>query len=1130
MRISTSYFAVFFVAIAFRWCCFATVFGGVPIFDENVWAHGLVPGHSDSSAGGAPAVEDYDYDGSYDYDGNPKTSASANSTRSTSSRPLASSSTTEAPPDKPGTLRMLKSLSNTTRESGESVKLRCEVSGDPPPNRFRWYKNEAPVLEEKGRVVVRKYRTGSSIHGSRLRISDVDTHDTGYYKCEASNGKERVESTGIVIVRMGTPVGQSGPVPSSPNFQQPSFPSFGGVPVSLPGLPKDFVPKDPKLLLPKDFQPNKEFHPKIGHEDEDEDDDHGDGDEGDDDVDHPNSFPSMPGSLPRTNVGHGQGPLEGFCQVYRGATCSKFLANRTIFVQSSLTQGIVEEKLAAAFTVIAHSGDLSQSCAEFAVPSLCFAAFPLCDDQGGKPVPRQLCRDECEVLENDICRMEYAVAKQHPLIGEQVMLPDCEKLPPIGSKGSETCFRIGIPHMAQIVEEQSCYNEDGRDYRGIASRTTSKQDCLPWNRQAAVKSADHSELIGGHNYCRNPGGVEVQPWCFVAGVEGPNSRPRREFCSLPKCSMGYDINWLYIIIPAAAVGLLVIVILVVCCVRRSKCKAKNSSVMIKGPYSCGAPIPNGAGSNMARLAGVGGQSNQQMEMNALLPPSSNSMVSTLQGQSTPSRIHVPEISLHAVRFQHDLGEGAFGKVYKGELMHSEAGSSHRGYANDHLISPGGVMPIAIKTLKANASVKTQQDFRREVELMSELRHPNIVCLLGVVTRDQPQCMLFEYMAQGDLHEFLVAHSPAGDGSVSGIGAGSDDGTASTLEQSDFLYIAIQIAAGMEYLASHHYVHRDLAARNCLISDNLIVKISDFGLSRDIYSSDYYRVQGKSMLPVRWMPPEAILYGKFTIESDVWSFGVVLWEIYSFALQPYYGYNNQDVIDMVRSRQLLSCPSECPSRIYSLMIECWSEVPLRRPTFTEVHNRLRSWEGLASVGAPSSSIGGPPPIPATLPPTNGAMLTSRSHSGSHSGSQHSSTGPSNNTGSTNLSGASVHPIISGGNFYHQPGAPYSRGPVMSPVPSVGGNSASSTYGGTSSVTSSLGCHPAHQPQHQQQQYPVCYAQSIVPGFHSANGIRPSGPPSVILHGSSNGNNGWVGRFNTSNAAYSGSSDGGKICNL
>ena len=270
------------------------------------------------------------------------------------------------------------------------------------------------------------------------------------------------------------------------------------------------------------------------------------------------------------------------------------------------------------------------------------------------------------------------------------------------------------------------------------------------------------------------------------------------------------------------------------------------------------------------------------------------------------------------------------------------------------------------------------------------------------------CMLFEYMSHGDLHEYLIMRSPHSDVSVS-----DDDGAAAILEPSEMQHIAVSVAAGMEYLASHHFVHRDLAARNILVGDNLVVKISDFGLSRDIYSSDYYRVQSKSLLPVRWMPPESILYGKFTVESDIWSYGVVLWEIYSYGLQPYYGYSNQEVIEMIRARQILPCPEDCPSRIYALMVECWHEVPTRRPAFKDIHSRLRMWQAENLHPAPINHMLLNHNMLGLANPASNSGHSGHSSSTQHSGLSHhshdSSRGPSNNTTSTGLTGSSQTPM-------------------------------------------------------------------------------------------------------------------------
>ncbi|XP_036891933.1 muscle, skeletal receptor tyrosine-protein kinase [Sturnira hondurensis] len=282
-----------------------------------------------------------------------------------------------------------------------------------------------------------------------------------------------------------------------------------------------------------------------------------------------------------------------------------------------------------------------------------------------------------------------------------------------------------------------------------------------------------------------------------------------------------------------------------------------------------------------------------------------------------------------IEYVRDIGEGAFGRVFQARAP--------------------GLLPyepftmVAVKMLKEEASADMQADFQREAALMAEFDNPNIVKLLGVCAVGKPMCLLFEYMAYGDLNEFLRSMSPHSSCSLSRSDLSRRARVSSPgpppLSCAEQLCIARQVAAGMAYLSERKFVHRDLATRNCLVGENMVVKIADFGLSRNIYSADYYKANENDAIPIRWMPPESIFFNRYTTESDVWAYGVVLWEIFSYGLQPYYGMAHEEVIYYVRDGNILSCPENCPLELYNLMRLCWSRLPADRPSFASIHRIL-----------------------------------------------------------------------------------------------------------------------------------------------------------------------------------------------
>uniref|UniRef100_A0A8P4GH54 Discoidin domain-containing receptor 2 n=2 Tax=Dicentrarchus labrax TaxID=13489 RepID=A0A8P4GH54_DICLA len=297
---------------------------------------------------------------------------------------------------------------------------------------------------------------------------------------------------------------------------------------------------------------------------------------------------------------------------------------------------------------------------------------------------------------------------------------------------------------------------------------------------------------------------------------------------------------------------------------------------------------------------------------------------------------VEEFPRKLLTFKEKLGEGQFGEVHL-----CEAEGMQEFMNKEFLFDIPEEQPVlvAVKMLRSDANKNARNDFLKEIKIMSRLKDPNIIRLLAVCIYSDPLCMITEYMENGDLNQFLSRHEPEGHLALLS--------NASTVSFNNLCYMAAQIASGMKYLSSLNFVHRDLATRNCLVGKNYTIKIADFGMSRNLYSGDYYRIQGRAVLPIRWMSWESILLGKFTTASDVWAFGVTLWEILNFCKeQPYSQLTDEQVIENTgeffrdQKRQIyLPQPVLCPDSLYKIMLSCWRRNTKERPSFQEIHRAL-----------------------------------------------------------------------------------------------------------------------------------------------------------------------------------------------
>ncbi|XP_033636473.1 muscle, skeletal receptor tyrosine protein kinase-like [Asterias rubens] len=628
--------------------------------------------------------------------------------------------------------------------------------------------------------------------------------------------------------------------------------------------------------------------------------------------------------------------IPNYCATYNGNQCGNYLKGRQVFIDADLYNPINKQEpllhdILSQIDSIVREG----SCRNAFRSLMCHNMLPDCDvTKPAHPLPKPICREDCAVVRSELCHQDWVDLNQSrnqfflKRFSQALGQSQCRDLPS-KERSPGSCSEANLIVMPKDQITTDCYENQGQFYQGNTSVTKTGLECLPWThsypQSRNMYLSVFPELANSSNSCRNPGGMRQEPGCFPEGpypqwqpcgvpncadVTSTTLLPEKPTTSLPKSETSVTTGRRYIhltyptdynhigdpilkepsnskeIFIICGVSLAVVcfgIIVVVCAVYRRQYN-RYSRYKYPGDFDI-SKLPE------------------------------NPMYGKDFNRSFNPHLRHLEYPRNSIIYIVDIGEGAFGRVFKAiapRLLRDEASTT-----------------VAVKMLKTNADRDVQEYFNREAEIISRFDHANVIKLFGVCFVGKPLCLLLEYMGKGDLQEFLHYHS--------------DKSGAAGLPGRTQLNLAFQVACGMVYLTEKRFVHRDIATRNCLVGNNNEVKISDFGLARYLGSSDQFLGHKDETIPIRWTAPEALWHYKFTTHSDVWSFGVLLWEIYSFAKQPYESMTHEEVFLKTYQGQRLECPENTPRCVYELIQMCCSLDLNARPSFYMVRDTLEAMQ-------------------------------------------------------------------------------------------------------------------------------------------------------------------------------------------